>query len=74
MLHKPDHDSTVSTPPVDNPDPYRRQLAAIESAARTRDTAATTVQVTSEFIEHMSAKAIASGCDPVRVRQAAGVL
>lgn len=69
-----DQDPRLSTPGDNSGDEFGPLITAIESTARIRDAAARTVADTAQTIELFSRDAIAAGCDPLRVRQAAGVL
>ena len=71
MLH---NDPPVPTSGDNSVDEFAPLITAIESTARIRDAAARTVADTAVTIELFSRDAIAAGCDPLRVRQAAGVL
>lgn len=64
MLH---NDPPVSTPVDNSGDEFAAHLRIVQQAAATRDAAIAS-------IENITRIAVDAGCDPVRLRQAAGVL
>ena len=71
MLH---NDPPVSTPPVDNSETIARIVMTLAQLADSRDWHAANVSRYAASIEELSQAAVDLGADPVRVRQAAGVL